>query len=248
MGGRGDAVAEAAAGMARLAAVFADRTRAAMCVALLDGRAWTAGELAGYAGVARSTATAHLNLLVAAGILVEERQGRHRYVRLADRDAAELIETLSSHTPPGRDCPRTLRTAGTRAALARARTCYDHLAGALGVAVTDAMTDRGMLGRADGWTITPHGLDWLRELGADPEALRQARRPMVRSCLDWTERRPHLAGAAGAAVCGRFFATGWVERIGSDRAIRLTAAGEAGLCDQLGLSRAAVGDRAAADR
>ncbi len=90
----------------------------------------------------------------------------------------------------------------------------------------------------DGWTLTPAGLEWLRDLGADPEALRAARRPLVRTCLDWTERRPHLAGAAGAAICERFFAAGWLERIGSGRAVRLTPVGETALHRSLGLSSA----------
>lgn len=233
---------DAAPGMAELAAVFADRTRASMCVALLDGRARTASELARYANVARSTATEHLNLLVAADILAEQRQGRHRYLRLANTDIAELIETLASHTPPSAKRPHTLRTATTQAALTRARTCYDHIAGTLGVAITDAMTSQDMLSRHDGWTLTSTGLAWLRELGSDTESLRQTRRPLVRTCLDWTERRPHLAGAAGAAVCNRFFANGWIERIGTDRAIRLTTTGEAALRNQLNLRWRAPGD------
>jgi DNA-binding transcriptional ArsR family regulator len=227
--------ADAAQAVAKLAALFADRTRAAMCVALLDGRAWTAGELAHYAGVARSTASEHLDLLVSADVLAQERQGRHRYLRLAGQPVAELVETLASYAPPGGDPPRTLRAVTARAALARARTCYDHLAGALGVAVAEAMTERGLLSRADGWAMTGAGLEWLQTLGADTRALRATRRVMVRPCLDWTERRPHLAGSAGAAVCSRLFAAGWIERIGSQRAVRLTPAGEAALRDQLGL-------------
>jgi DNA-binding transcriptional ArsR family regulator len=227
--------ADAAPAMAQLAALFADRTRASMCLALLDGRAWTAGELARHAGVARSTASEHLDLLVSADVLAEQRQGRHRYLRLADPEIAELVETLASYAPPDRDHPRTLRTVTMRAALAQARTCYDHLAGALGVAVTDAMTDRGLLSRDGGWAITPAGLDWLTSLGADTQALHTARRAMVRTCLDWTERRPHLAGAAGAALCSRLFAAGWIERTGSHRAVRLTTTGESALQDQLGL-------------
>lgn len=245
--------------MVRFAALFADRTRTSMCLALLDGRAWTAGELARYTGVARSTASEHLDMLVAAGVLSESRQGRHRYLRLADADVAELVETLASFVPPdggrsrghGRDSegggrtngegdgdgdrPRTLRAVTTRAALAQARTCYDHLAGALGVGITDAMTDRGLLSRDGGWAMTAAGLDWLESLGADVHAVRTARRAMVRTCLDWTERRPHLAGSAGAAVCDRFLSAGWIERIGTHRAVRLTADGEVALREQLGL-------------
>src|SRR5215469_4333130 len=114
----------------------------AKLAALLDGRAWTAGELAHHAGVARSTASEHLDLLVSADILAQERQGRHRYLRLAGQPVAELVETLASHAPPSGDPPRTLRAVTARTALARARTCYDHLAGSLGVAVTDAMAER----------------------------------------------------------------------------------------------------------
>lgn len=146
-----------------------------------------------------------------------------------------MIETLASYAPPPRNRPHTLRTMTMQAALARARTCYDHLAGSLGVAVTDAMTSQDMLSRHSGWSLTSAGHEWLRELGADTEALGRTRRPMVRSCLDWTERRPHLAGAAGAAVCSRFFQAGWIERIGSDRAVRLTVTGKAALRDRLGL-------------
>src|SRR6266567_1911922 len=151
----------ASRGLAALAGLLADGTRASFCLALLDGRAWTATELTRHAEVAASTATEHLNLLVAGGLLAEERQGRHR-------------------------------------ALARARTCYDHLAGALGVAVTEAMTGRGLLNWDHGLTLTGDGLDWLAGLGL---ALPASRRPPVRSCLDWTERRPHLSGAVGALVC-----------------------------------------------
>ncbi|HEY3629440.1 MAG TPA: winged helix-turn-helix domain-containing protein [Jatrophihabitantaceae bacterium] len=213
---------DGAAEMARLAGSLADRTRAAFCLALLDGRAWTAGELARHGGVARSTATAHLDRLVDDGLLVEERQGRHRYVRLADHEAAELVEHLSARAPQPVPVPASLRDATKHAALARGRTCYDHLAGALGVGVTEAMTDRRLL---DGWTLTATGRAWLVDLGVDVEAARAGRRPFVRSCLDWTERRPHLAGAIGAALCRRCFDAQWVERIGSGRAVRLTPTG-----------------------
>ena len=116
----------------------------------------------------------------------------------------------------------------------------------LGVAVTDAMTGRGLVSRredhraGDIWMLTPDGLDWLRDLGIDLagtlDAARRTRRPVARGCLDWTERTPHLAGAAGAAVCAHFFAAGWIERVGNDRAVRLTETGEAALSDRLGLS------------
>ncbi len=113
--------------------------------------------------------------------------------------------------------------------MARARTCYDHLAGTLGVGLADVMTEGGLLHRDDGWLVTPNGLEWLAGLGVDLDVARAGRRPFARPCLDWTERRPHLAGAAAAAMCQRFFETRWIERIGSGRAVRLTPAGRRAL-------------------
>jgi DNA-binding transcriptional ArsR family regulator len=225
---------DGAAEMARLAGALADRTRASFCLMLLDGRAWTAGELAQRAGVARSTASEHLDRLVADGLLAEERQGRHRYVRLADADAAELIESLSARAPVPSGMPASLRAATARTALQRGRTCYDHLAGSLGVTITDAMIERRLL---DGWVITPDGMTWLADLGVDVHGARGSRRPFVRRCLDWTERRPHLAGGSAAALCQRLFDLGWVERIGTGRAVRLTPDGRQGLGAALGLEQ-----------
>jgi DNA-binding transcriptional ArsR family regulator len=217
---------DGAAEMARLAGALADRTRASFCLALLDGRAWTAGELAQRAGVARSTASEHLDRLVADGLIVEERQGRHRYVRLADADTAELIEFLSARAPVPSGAPGSLRAATARTALQRGRTCYDHLAGWLGVTITDAMIERRLL---DAWELTPGGMAWLGDLGVDVRGARDSRRPFVRRCLDWTERRPHLAGGSAAALCQRLFDLRWVERIGTGRAVRLTPVGRQGL-------------------
>ncbi|MFE9426792.1 ArsR/SmtB family transcription factor [Kitasatospora sp. NPDC006697] len=223
--------------LAALAGLLADGTRATFCLALLDGRAWTANELARHAGVAPSTATGHLNRLVAGGLLTEERQGRHRYVRLADPETADLIEHLAARAPRRADPPNSLLAVHRGRALARARTCYDHLAGTLGVAITTAMTGRGLLSWEHGLSLTPAGAAWLTGLGiALPPA---TRRPPVRSCLDWTERRPHLAGAAGAALCAHAFAAGWVEPVGTGRAVALTTLGERVLAEGIGLSWAA---------
>ncbi|MCS7483945.1 ArsR/SmtB family transcription factor [Umezawaea endophytica] len=227
-------------GLANLAGLLADRTRAAFCVALLDGRAWTAGELAAHAGVAPSTASEHLGRLVAGGLLVERRQGRHRYVQLADQRVAHLLEDLVAHVEPAEPA-RTLRSSTASAALARGRTCYDHFAGRLGVAITDAMTANGYLAQTDGFTVTEAGLAWLTgPLAADPTALRTARRPLGRPCLDWTERRTHLAGTAGAHVCAHFQDRGWVRRTGTGRAVRVTPAGAAALRDLLDLDAAGL--------
>ncbi|MFD4018594.1 winged helix-turn-helix domain-containing protein [Streptomyces sp. SH5] len=225
--------------LAALAALLADETRASFCLALLDGRAWTAGELARYAGVAPSTASEHLGRLVAGGLLAEERQGRHRYVRLADERAAHLVEELASHTMTGApDPPRSLRAASTASALARGRTCYDHLAGRLGIRITEAMTVRELLRQDTGFALTEAGLGWFAALGVPLD--RSGRRPLARGCLDWTERRPHLAGVAGAALCAHVLEVGWCERFGAGRAVRVTSAGAAALSDALGVDPASL--------
>jgi DNA-binding transcriptional ArsR family regulator len=226
-----------AADLASFAALLADGTRAAMCLALLDGRAWTAGELAAHTGVSPSTATGHLHRLVAGGLLVERRQGRHRYVQLAGPSTAALLEGLSAHLTPRQAPARGLRAVTVDAALRRGRTCYDHLAGRLGVAVTDAMTTAGLLDQTGGFALTPAGLAWFTgPLGAERAALRRGGRPVARGCLDWTERRQHLAGAAGAVLCRTLLGNGWVARVGSGRAVRVTPAGRTALADLLEIS------------
>ncbi|MCX4968424.1 winged helix-turn-helix domain-containing protein [Streptomyces sp. NBC_00654] len=229
----------AAPRLAALAALLADETRASFCLALLDGRAWTAGELARYARVAPSTASEHLGKLVAGGLLAEERQGRHRYVRLADERTAHLVEELAAGVVAGADeRPRGLREASMSSALARGRTCYDHLAGRLGIRITDAMTDRGLLRQDNGLALTDAGLGWFDALGIGLPST--SRRPLVRSCLDWTERRPHLAGAAGAALCRHALEAGWCVRIGSGRAVRATPDGERALSELLGIEAPSI--------
>ncbi|TWD81395.1 ArsR family transcriptional regulator [Kribbella amoyensis] len=218
---------EELAGWARM---LADSTRATVCLALLDGRAWTATELARLAGVSRPTISEHLNVLVAGGLLTEVRQGRHRYVELAGPDTAELLEGLAALAPRRTATANSLATASRRDAFARARTCYDHLAGKLGVALTDAMTNRGLLDWSSGLAITPKGLLWLEDLGIEVET--RHGRPAVRACLDVTERRPHVAGAVGAAVCRHALARGWVRRIPGGRAVKVYGSvAELGLAD-----------------
>ncbi|MFB7355578.1 ArsR/SmtB family transcription factor [Streptomyces gardneri] len=229
----------AASDLAALAALFADESRATFLLALLDGRAWTAGELARHAGLAPSTASEHLGKLVAGGVLTEERQGRHRYVRLADPGIAHLVEDLAARSEPGPAAPpRSLRAASAGRAMARGRTCYDHLAGRLGIAITEAMTERGLLRQDTGFALTDRGVGWFEELGVP--LVRAGRRPVARGCLDWTERRPHLAGIAGAALCRHALDTGWCVRIGTERAVKVTAEGEAALHETLGIAPASL--------
>lgn len=210
--------------LAAWARMLADGTRATVCLALLDGRAWTATELAKLAGVSRPTISEHLNLLVDGGLLTEVRQGRHRYVKLAGPETAELLEGLAALTPRRTEIATSLSAASRRDAFARARTCYDHFAGKLGVALTDAMTERGLLDWSDGIALTPEGAQWLDDLGIVVESRRG--RPAVRSCLDVTERRPHLAGAVGAALCSHALQQGWVTRITGGRALKVTGSVE----------------------
>ena len=211
---------EGVEGLAAVAGLLADRTRAAICSALLDGRAWTARELAAHAGVAPSTASEHLTRLIQGGLLVEHRQGRHRYVALAGPHVAELLETMTSFAGPGA-APRGLRAAAVSEALVRGRTCYDHLAGRLGVSLRVGLVELGVVSAE--LVVTEPGMVWLKELGFEA-----SKRVVSRACLDWTERVPHLAGAAGAHLCSVFFERGWVKRIGTSRAVALTPAGEAG--------------------
>lgn len=218
------------AGVARL---LADNTRAAFCLALLDGRAWTANELARYAGIAPSTATSHLNQLVNGRLLVEERHGRHRYVRVADRRVVELIESLAALAPQHDARPRSLSGSGRQQALARARLCYDHLAGTVALAITDAMVKHDLLEWGAEPGLTDKGALWLAEAGITVPT--GSRRPRVRACLDWTERRPHLAGAVGAALCAHALTIGWMTRIGTTRALLVTPAGRKAWHDHLGL-------------
>ncbi|SOB83096.1 ArsR/SmtB family transcription factor [Streptomyces sp. 1331.2] len=249
--------------LAALAALLADPTRAAFCDALLDGRAWTAGELARHARVAPSTASEHLSRLIAGGLLAEERQGRHRYVRLATPAVATLLEDLTAFAESGNSGnggpsgnssgssgtrpPRSLGEAGRLSAEARARTCYDHLAGRLGVAVADALLARGLVTDDTGLTdtaltdtalaVTERGHAWLaaQAIELPPRAGHRGGRPLVRICLDWTERRNHLGGALGAALCRAALDRAWVERIGSGRALRVTADGGRALHELLGV-------------
>lgn len=181
--------------LAALASLIADETRAACLLALLDGRAWTAGELARHAGVAASTASEHLGKLVAGGLLAEERQGRHRYLRLADAQVAQLLEGLAGYAvPDGGERPPTLRAASARTAMARGRTCYDHLAGRLGITVTDAMVERGLL-RA--WLPNPaNPADW-----ADPADW--AGRADPATPLPPSPSRSPTPGTAGSGGSGR---------------------------------------------
>lgn len=217
--------------MAEVAALAGDPARAGMLQALMDGRALTATELARVAGIAPQTASGHLARMVGTGFLRVEKQGRHRYHRLASPAIARMIETMMQVAADLHPARKTFVVGPRDVALRKARTCYDHLAGKLGVALTDAMTAQGyaeLTGEAG--LITDAGMAFLGRLGIDVEELqgrrsRRSGRILCRPCLDWSERRPHLGGALGAALCARSLGEGWIRRIDGTRAVSLTPKG-----------------------
>ncbi|TDC53655.1 ArsR family transcriptional regulator [Actinomadura sp. KC345] len=219
---------------APVAALLGDRARAAMLTALLDGRPLAAGELARAAGVSAQTASAHLGRLLDGGLVTVVRQGRHRYYRLRGSEVAQVIEALSRISPPVE--VRSLRQSRDARRLHAARTCYDHLAGEAGVALFAALVDGGLIeaGGQGACEVTPKGEERFEALGLDLAELRKERRRFAWECLDWTERRPHLNGALGAALTGRMIELGWFERGTTRRALSVTEAGYRGLADSFG--------------
>ena len=231
----------AAESVARFASLLADKSRVSICLALLDGRAWTAGELARHTGISPSTASEHLSKLVEAGLLSEERQGRHRYVRLAAPEAAQAVEDLAALAGSPAAPRSSLRAVRAHSELAAARTCYDHLAGRLATEIFDAMTAKGLLSERDGLALTAEGRAWFTELGWVPAPGASGRRPLVRACLDWTERRPHLAGAAGAALHDHLLARSWITKGRRHRAVTVTPDGHRALTGLLGIDTEGLG-------
>ena len=213
--------------------------RAAMLDALVQGHALTATELARVARVAPATASAHLEKLSQAGLVVRERHGRHRYFRIAGPEVADALEVLA-RLGAERAAPRP-RPSSDLQSIRRARLCYDHFAGELGVAITSAMVDRGWLVPEDrDFRLTASGEDFFAGLGIDLDAARAKRRMFARQCLDWSERRPHLAGSLGAALAERAFDEGWVKRTSRPREVAITPHGEAALARLFGFSLSSI--------
>jgi DNA-binding transcriptional ArsR family regulator len=238
------------ADIAALASLFADPARCAVLLALDDGRALPASVLADEAGVSRSTASSHLTKLTEAGLLNVETHGRHRYYRLAGRQVGALLEQLVALAPPRPI--RSLRE-GTRAARLRsARTCYDHLAGRLGVELMTSLLERDVLTGGDGrydtsrdsadalshpghevpYELTDHGRAYLGKLGVE---IPIGRRPLVRYCVDWSEQRHHLGGALGRVMLDRFLTARWINRMPHGRAVTVTPEGRTALADWFGV-------------
>ena len=216
---------EGGADIARVAALIGDPTRAGILTALLAGQALTASELAHTTRVTKQTISAHLAKLVDAKLIATESQGRHRYVRLADREVGHLLESLIGVADR---CAAVEALTGPREpALRKARVCYDHLAGELGVLAFESLVRRRFLRRGRGGVeLTEPGRRFFGELGIDVESLAPGRRPLCRPCLDWSVRRHHLAGALGAALLDRCIELRWARRARDSRALHFSALGE----------------------
>ncbi len=230
--GRGHDRMAAETNIAAVATLLADPTRAGFLIALSDGRALPAGELARRGGVTPSTASAHLTKLVEQGLLSAENCGRHRYFRLATPALVRALEALAVIAPPAP--VRSLHESEAAVAVRFARICYDHLAGTLGVAVTEALVAYDILAEIeDGYAVTPAGVQRLQEFGVDVGSARRRRRFFAPQCLDWSERRHHVAGALGSALAGHLFEIGWIVRAPISRAVWVTPTGRVGLSDWL---------------
>lgn len=217
-----------------IAALIGDHARAEALTALMSGRALTATELADAAGVTKQTMSGHLAKLLVAGLIAVESQGRHRYFRLADEEIAHLLESLMGvayMTGAVR-----LRASPREPALRKARVCYDHLAGELGVRIyASLLKKKALVLGDDGLEVTPFGQRLFEQIGIDTSTLVKQRRVFCRSCLDWSERRHHLAGSLGAALFARIMELGWARRAKDSRVVAFTTAGERAIHELIGV-------------
>ncbi|MFQ5994082.1 MAG: ArsR/SmtB family transcription factor [Acidiferrobacterales bacterium] len=228
-------IMDAAPNIAAIGALIGDSTRAVMLTTLLDGRALTASELARSAGVTPQTASTHLSKLVSARLLSLESQGRHRYYQLATPQVAQALESLMNLSTQRQSRPGVRPLCDDP--LREARTCYDHLAGRVGVSITDALLKkRYLMAKRNDFEVTASGAHFLTELGIDLKAVRRERRAFARKCLDWSERRHHIAGALGAALTERLVKLKWLRQVPNSRVVTVTTSGKRSLQVLLGLS------------
>jgi hypothetical protein len=206
-----------------------------MLISLLGGKALPAGDLARSARISPQTASTHLAKMVTGGLLIQESYGRHKYFRLASNEVAHALEALQIISPP--KPVRSLRESNQLHSLQFARTCYDHLAGKIGVALTDRLLEINLLERSgQEFILSAEGKRRLHDFGVDVEKSPKSRRCFARQCLDWSERRHHLAGSLGASLTKRLFELKWIESFPDGRAVRVTDAGIKGLFAEFGLS------------
>lgn len=212
--------------IARIAALIGDPARANMLTALMSGKALTATELSQEAGITLQTASSHLAKLDEGGLLMPRKQGRHKYFSLANDEVAHVLEALMG-LAAGSGHLRT-RIGPRDEELRKARVCYNHLAGHMGIQMYDSFLRRGFLDMsADGLTLTKTGASFVRDFGIDLDALTAKKSPLCRECLDWSERRSHLAGSLGRALLTQMENLGWAKRIPENRIVRFTKAGQA---------------------
>ena len=220
--------------LATVASLIGDPTRAMMLSALLGGQSLPASELAYRAHITAQTASSHLSKLIEGGLLTVQRTGRHRYYQLKNADVAHILEAMAVIAPAART--KTPHESEELKALCSARTCYDHLAGKLGVALTQSLVDKGFISVDEvNYQVTDEGSKWLAAWNIDESQLRKGRRRFACTCLDWSERRYHVAGALGAALAAALFENGWVTRVDGTRAIRITDSGRTGLAAQFAI-------------
>ncbi|MFB7156094.1 MULTISPECIES: ArsR/SmtB family transcription factor [unclassified Lysinibacillus] len=213
--------------MAEIASLLGETSRATMLASMMDGRFHTASELAYMAAIKPQTASFHLAKLVEGKLVKVEKQGRHRYFQLADEEIAHLLESFLAISPPPE--VRSLKQSSQIKLLQDARTCYDHLAGKLGVQLTESLVNAGYLKlEKKQFLITAEGAQFFIDFGLDLDDLKRKRRSFSHACLDWSERRYHLAGALGQGMLTHFLSLGWVTRVPSIRAIKVTEKGRLG--------------------
>jgi DNA-binding transcriptional ArsR family regulator len=220
--------------IANVASIVGERARAEILTSLLSGEAMTATELAMVVKLSKQTVSVHLAKLVEGGLLVVEAQGRHRYFRLADPDVVALLEALAGVA--FRAGQVRLRSSPREPLLRHARVCYDHLAGDCGVAALDALLARGHLENRLALKVTESGRAWFDTIGIDVNKLQGQKRPVCKTCLDWSVRRHHLAGALGAALLSVYFSNGWAQRMPESRVVTFTRAGEKAFSAHFGIA------------
>ncbi|MEP0233666.1 winged helix-turn-helix domain-containing protein [Roseibium sp.] len=221
--------------IALIGSLIGDPARANMLTALMSGKALTASELAAEAGITAQTASSHLGKLANAGLINQRKQGRHRYYVLSDDDVGQALESLMGLA--ARKGHLRVRTGPNDPALRKARVCYDHLAGDLAVRIYDSLLSHNHVAPADdgGLRLTESGHAFLQSFGVNPAQRSRSRRPECRSCLDWSERRYHLAGSTGNAIYVRLLELGWAQRLETSRVVQFSTAGEKSLVAQFPL-------------
>ncbi|MEH0152923.1 winged helix-turn-helix domain-containing protein [Limibacter armeniacum] len=218
----------------KIASLIGDKARSIILWSLLDGKAYTATELAGFADISRQSVSNHLSKLIDANLVIADKQGRHKYFRLANEQVAQVVESMASLI-----AIQKIETKKSVAAqkLTFSRTCYDHLAGKLSVDLVKSLLDNKIIISKDTtFEVTDFGKDWFRELGIEVDTLKNKKRSFAHKCIDWTERKHHIAGALGAAILENFLENDWIRRKQYSREIVITALGKRKLFELLNIS------------